>query len=209
MAIYPFKKLNVSYHFLVSAGLLVLICLPLTWPVSLPVQFWIKQCLSYLLWIGLFYLCLNILVPRLLFRDKGGYFTLAVLATLIAVVMISLQLDKLLNLPALLSRIAEDHHHETYQGKAVGILSGIVITLTVMGLSIVVAIAQKIQTDRFREQALEKEKIHAELSFLKTQINPHFFFNVLNTMQHIVLAEFSYWGEQHREKIKQRMWAQS
>lgn len=38
------------------------------------------------------------------------------------------------------------------------------------------------EEQRAREEAIGKEKINAELSFLKIQVNPHFFFNALNTI---------------------------
>ncbi|KAA2239451.1 sensor histidine kinase [Chitinophaga agrisoli] len=43
------------------------------------------------------------------------------------------------------------------------------------------AIKEKVQTDR-RAQLLEKERTENELRFLKSQINPHFLFNAINSI---------------------------
>lgn len=57
-----------------------------------------------------------------------------------------------------------------------------IVTMLLCGTGIVVAITKKLQQDKLREKTIENEKISNELAFLKTQINPHFFFNVLHTI---------------------------
>ncbi|HYD92454.1 MAG TPA: histidine kinase [Flavobacterium sp.] len=51
----------------------------------------------------------------------------------------------------------------------------------------------KFVKDYFKEQqrteALEKQSLHSELRFLKSQINPHFFFNTLNNLYSLTLKK--------------------
>ncbi|HEV8082476.1 MAG TPA: histidine kinase [Chitinophagaceae bacterium] len=53
-------------------------------------------------------------------------------------------------------------------------------------ISIALGVALKILTNRFqmekRLREVEKEKISTELNFLRSQVNPHFLFNVMNTI---------------------------
>ncbi len=58
----------------------------------------------------------------------------------------------------------------------------IIITALVLGIGTSITAIQKWQNDKQQREELEKEKISSELSFLKAQINPHFFFNTLNNI---------------------------
>lgn len=42
------------------------------------------------------------------------------------------------------------------------------------------------ESDRVRGEKLEKERVQAELETLKSQIDPHFMFNSLNTLSHLI-----------------------
>jgi LytS/YehU family sensor histidine kinase len=73
--------------------------------------------------------------------------------------------------------------HEDYTHYSpVGDLSIMIITMIIIGIAIIIAVTKKVQSDQLKEKSLENQRISTELSFLKSQINPHFFFNVLNTI---------------------------
>lgn len=56
------------------------------------------------------------------------------------------------------------------------------MSVTILGLSYVSNVAKKLQKKHVAFELLEKERVVAELAFLKAQINPHFFFNTLHTI---------------------------
>src|SRR5690606_26150814 len=51
-----------------------------------------------------------------------------------------------------------------------------------IGLSTSVGLVQMWQTDESLRREMDRERINTELSYLKAQINPHFFFNTLNNI---------------------------
>jgi sensor histidine kinase YesM len=57
----------------------------------------------------------------------------------------------------------------------------------------IISTGLKVLTQWYREQQqlleMEKSKIQAELSFLKTQIHPHFLFNCLNSIYYMTLSK--------------------
>jgi two-component system LytT family sensor kinase len=177
------KKLLLSANFLVLAGLFGFMCLPLTWPVTVPLQFWLKQAIDYLLWVGIFYLNLLYIIPHLLYKNKTGRFLLVLLGILIAMVFIGHQVDSLLDVPVVMEKVFRSQNARvSYKNSPIPDMSLILFTLAVLGVSIIVAVGKKVQDDKLKDQNLQNEKISSELSFLKAQINPHFFFNILHTI---------------------------
>ncbi|WP_184545568.1 sensor histidine kinase [Mucilaginibacter sp. FT3.2] len=72
---------------------------------------------------------------------------------------------------------------------------GLFIFIIVIGLGIAMSTVQKWQlTERMVIRA-EAEKAHAELSFLKAQINPHFLFNTLNNIYALSVTDSEHTSE--------------
>ncbi|MCJ8164182.1 histidine kinase [Pontibacter sp. E15-1] len=170
-------------HLLVLLGLLLLLCQPLAWDVVLPRQFWVKQGVLFCLWVGLFYLNIKVLVPRFLFQNREGVYIALVLGTVVGALLLNLAVDSWLNIPALMHKAfnpgeAVSTHKPRFYVSPVMLLA----TLLVLGLSTSIKAVQKWQKDTEIRQLLERQRISSELSLLKAQINPHFFFNTLHSI---------------------------
>jgi LytS/YehU family sensor histidine kinase len=73
--------------------------------------------------------------------------------------------------------VAPTHKHKSGINPVI-----ILATLLVLGISTTMSVVQKWQKDEVIRQSLERQKISTELSLLKAQINPHFFFNTLHSI---------------------------
>jgi two-component system LytT family sensor kinase len=177
------RKFLFSIHFVMITGLLVLMLFPLTWPISLPDEFWIKQVLTFFILVGLFYSNLLFFAPWLLYKNKVGAFIILLICILIFTVYLNRWLDHLIGVPAAMAKTFADIGHKASSDHGhTGDYFTIISTLVLFGASTITAISKKIQADQLAFQTTEKEKVSTELSFLKAQINPHFFFNILHTI---------------------------
>ena len=202
MAVPPLRRyLTPLIHVLVWGlfGLTFLLFQPLTGRIVMPPQFWLKQGLMFGAWISVYYLTAWVSVPRLLFQGRTGWFVLALVGTAVVVVVFGKILEASLNLPALMNRA-----FEAAAGRPRLLRSGprhdavsLLTTMFVLGISTSITVVQKWQHDAEIRQALEQQRVSAELSVLKAQINPHFFFNTLNNIYALTLLD----GEQARTAI--------
>lgn len=169
-------------YLIVVLVLLLLLCQPLLWDIQLPRQFWIHQLIIFIFWIGLIYVNVQYIVPRLLFRERAGWFVLALLLVVIFSLLFNWSVSYWLNLPQLMHKAMNLNGRPPLAGRFSVNPFLLLATLLVLGISTTIKVVQKWQRDTAIRQSLEQQTIKTELSFLKAQINPHFFFNTLHSI---------------------------
>ena len=170
-------------------GVGVLYYHPSTWDTPVPTSFWIKQTLLLAILISVFYLNFVVLIPRLLIRKKVSVYIVFVLVLLVLVYFLNASINTSLNLNYLISTHKE---HEPLRADGHRMRFNTYVpsmTLLMIGLGITVSFIQKWQQESNLRQQLEQEKVTSELTLLKAQINPHFFFNTLNNIYSYTLSD--------------------
>jgi len=199
------KFITVMIHVLVWAvfGLAIFYYQPINSDFEIPYQFWIKQTAALSLLVIAFYLNSAILVPRLLLKNHFVYYLIVIIAIVLAVVFAQRWLDRAYNaFQFRYLRSATEllrHRIPSPPGSRRIALGGTILTLIitafVVGISTAITGIQKWQKDNQERKELEKDKITSELSFLKAQIHPHFFFNTLNNIYVLTEVEPKLAGE--------------
>jgi len=120
-----------------------------------------------------------------------------IICVVVAIVLLSGWVDRALNLHQLFEAAFHKHWHPQGEqllkhdappkpggGKGNNMVDTLTLAISalVMGISTSMTTIQKWQKDKQEREELEKDKVTSELSFLKAQINPHFFFNTLNNI---------------------------
>ena len=173
---------------------------------------WLAHLLVSALLIGLYYLNTRVALPRLLFQGQGLAYLLLVVG-LIAAVLGASQLVGI----GLTRGPLNSHHHPAGAallspqpgptgvppGDAPGPPSGMgplrnvndfamilfLSTTVVLGAGTLSVLNQRRLEEAERRQQAEREKMAVELAYLRSQLNPHVFFNTLNSIY--VLTELN------------------
>lgn len=126
--------------------------------------------------ISVFYVNYLVLIPRFLNKKRYKLFALSIIATLISYGLIKYGFG------LIFKSIILDH----MKGQSVSFwkyfLNTFFITLIFLFLSTVLKFTIDWFLNERVQRDLENQRLTAELSFLKSQINPHFLFNSLNSI---------------------------
>jgi hypothetical protein len=135
-----------------------------------------------------YYLFYKLAIQRLLVKKKYGYFLLSILAFIVAeeLYMVSVEYWSLSKMSFLPVEITSD-------AAKWGQNKGMHFTIHYMLLQILqlVALAYYIHYDKQQKevQALKQLQTETDLQYLKTQLQPHFFFNTLNNIYSLALQQ--------------------
>ena len=121
-----------------------------------------------LCWVLLFYFNLHILVPKFIFKKQYALYSLITIAIFCIVLLVHWKLfTTIINRPFILIN-------------SIGFnMTAFLLTLAV---STMYALIQKQNTENKILLEKQEENLKTELAFLRSQISPHFLFNVLNNM---------------------------
>lgn len=160
----------------------------------------------------IFYLNYCILVPKLLLRKKIGYYFLAILAIIIFNILININKKPFFNPPPHKAneesfmrpnkRVDNQEYQEFLQNemdkrrsmregniharkppfKFFRIIGPLSFILMLIGVGTSLKLAEQWFKSEKHKKEVKNEQLSTELAFLKSQINPHFLFNSLNSI---------------------------
>lgn len=144
---------------------------------DLPGDFTIKQIVHYLFMVSAYYFNAHFLVKVLLFQGRHLLYAASLIAVVFASTYSLAMVESALNLRAQMEHIWGKREYSQFFD-----LFGFLTTLITAGISTSIAVISKMNRDNKIRLAMEKEQATAELTILKAQIHPHFFFNTLNSI---------------------------
>ncbi len=124
--------------------------------------------LLQMLTIPLFYINANFLIPRVLQRQGVWYYLAYILLSVTGVLSINLSLRNYVFFPELPS--ARITFYTLFP------------VFFILAISTIYRLLSDYLSDQQERKELENERLKSELSFLRSQISPHFMFNVLNSI---------------------------
>ncbi|WP_207493512.1 sensor histidine kinase [Aridibaculum aurantiacum] len=138
--------------------------------------------------IAFFYTNTEVLIPRLLFKRKWLWYLLIILGCFIVFIQLPRLFDDALraNLP---QEVKEKFARRRRPG-GISIFNGsTAVFFLVLTISTCMKVMQQWLQAEKRKREVEKDKVETELSFLRTQINPHFLFNTLNNIYSLAVVK--------------------
>ena len=132
------------------------------------------------------YLTLYVLIPRWLFRGHTARFALLLLGLLVAAAWVQRVVVYFLVYPLQYP----DSSYALFEFANYQHIVRLLLSVTgVVLLASVIHVTRHWYEDQQRTETLAKEKLAAELKFLKAQIHPHFLFNTLNNLYALTLKQ--------------------
>lgn len=182
----PLKKnFPIFIHILGWAlvGSFIFLLRPISMEWGLPILWWNKQALTFFLLVAAFYLNFFVLVPRLLFTNRTSLFLITNLACGTAYILLLVAYDEYFNMSEVMHQVMRPNTPHIHKPRNwYWDISNLFVFSMSVGISTAIATVQKWQADEKIRLELEQQQINSELSYLKAQINPHFFFNTLNNI---------------------------
>lgn len=140
-----------------------------------------------------------VLVPRLLINKKWGWYILSIAACLTAFLFLPKEIANFVVEPEFIRQNNEFVRNPNFKGipkltraprraRPIADPYNTVLFLLVFAFGTCISVTQRWLKSEQTKKETENEKLNTELSFLKSQVNPHFFFNTLNNIYSLAVV---------------------
>lgn len=153
--------------------------IPLVWNVSLPLFFIVWQLILFFMLIVLFYTNARYIIPNTILKGKQALFILWIIGVIFGTQAIALGYTSYTNMHvrmAILRGKTPDPSCLKWDRYV------FTMVILILGVSTSWVLLEYRRRAELNQKKLEEDKTRMELIVLKTQINPHFFFNSLNSV---------------------------
>lgn len=125
-----------------------------------------------------------VLIPRVLFRNR--YLRYFLMAALLVVVVWSLQCLTFIDSEALHKGPPTRHNPMMRPLLPLPLFLDFIYNLLILGANLAIALLFQNFAQRLDRESLMKENAESQLAYLKAQINPHFYMNMLNNIHGLI-----------------------
>lgn len=167
------RPFNIAIHLLVWAGFFLFPFIDDNRQ-HLSDYFIIRHIFFLLLLATFYYLNSLLLIPQLLLRGKKGVYSLLILALILTIAVTHFLFSNILD-----GLMEHEMHHPNSIRR---LFFPVFPLLFVFAISTAIKITNEWFRNEKQKKEMENEKLNSELAFLKSQVNPHFLFNILNNI---------------------------
>ena len=166
--------------FLLAVVLLLLV--PMAYPVALPLEYHFYHFVLFCLLLAIYYFNVNYFLPVIHKKYGLFYYILCIVAIGIASVFFMELVSSALNIRQLIHQKLNPGEPYVKKRNIFIFFYIIILIVIILATGIILELVKKWNREEKNNIILREEKSKAELSTLKAQIHPHFFFNTLNTI---------------------------
>jgi len=156
--------------------------------------------INYVFIIFFYYLNTQYLVPKLLINRKWWLYILSVVVSLNIYLFTPKQVATIFAAPEYVEQNGNYIINPSFKGdkkmtrtprrsRRLADPYNTVLFLLVLSFGTCISVTQRWLSSEQNKKETENEKLNTELSFLKSQINPHFFFNTLNNIYSLAIIK--------------------
>jgi two-component system, LytTR family, sensor kinase len=139
--------------------------------------------------VCVFYVNFSLLVPKYLIQKKWFWFFFFLLMLFFTHCSIFLQIEPFVPGSVNIDKMSKEIRDQINTNSFLKIFPGILLFVLMISVSSFLKIYEVWNENFKRQKEIESENRTTELNFLKSQLNPHFFFNSLNTIYSLSISK--------------------